>query len=246
MKLEAITVCVGYADFLKETIPFNLPHFDRWVIVTHPTDTDTRELCRRYGIYCVLTDEIYRDGSEFNKGRAIIRGIDQLASDGWVVHIDADIVLPHHTRLALDAAHLDEECLYGCDRVMVKSWEQWHKLKYSGYLQHDYHCRINFPTGYSIGARWATQEYGYCPIGYFQLWHGTTDLYKGIHSRPYPARHNDAARGDVQHALQWDRRKRALLPELIVVHLESDPNAKLGANWKGRTTPKFAAPPAGK
>ncbi len=238
MKLEAITVCVGYSDFLAETIPFNRPNFDRWVIVTSKADHGTRELCRRHGLPVVLTDEFYRDDHEFNKGRGILRGVDQLAGDGWVLHLDADVALPGHTRRALEAAHLDPECIYGCDRAMVQGWGAWQKLKHSGYLQHDYHCRVRFPPSFPVGDRWATDSYGYCPIGFFQLWNAKTDMYRGSHTKPYPHRHNDAARGDVQMALQFDRRQRQLLPELIAVHLESEP-AKLGANWKGRTTKAF-------
>lgn len=243
--IQAVTVCVGYADFLKEAIPFNLHHFKRWVIVTTPKDHETRELCRRHGIFCLLTEEVYRDGSEFSKGRAIIRGIDHLAADGWVLHLDADIVLPQNFGRALESAHLDKECIYGCDRVMVKSYSAWHRLKHGGYLQHDFHCRVNFPAGFEVGARWANHEYGYCPIGFFQLWHSTCDLYKGMHTRPYPMHHGDAARSDIQHSLQWDRQKRVLLPEIIAIHLESEP-AKLGANWKGRTTKPFTPEPMNK
>jgi hypothetical protein len=237
--IEAVTVCVDYGDFLAETIPWNISHFDKWVIVTHPHDHKTRELCRRWNLHCLLTEEIYRDGSEFNKGRAIIRGIDHLTSDGWVLHLDADIALPKTTRQVLDAAHLNPKAIYGADRVMVKGRDQWNKLKASGFLtnQHDYHCRINFPVGFEVGTRWANHHYGYCPIGFFQLWNAKTDLYKGIHTRPYPHRHGDAARGDVQHAIQWDRRDRHLLAELVVAHLESVKGSPLGVNWKGRVTP---------
>lgn len=43
-------------------------------------------------------------------------------------------------------------------------------------------------------------------------------------------------------ALQWDRRKRALIPELLVAHLESEA-APTGANWEGRTTARFGPQP---
>lgn len=50
--------------------------------------------------------------------------------------------------------------------------------------------------------------------------------------------HNDAARTDVQFGLLWDRGRRALVPELIVLHLESE-DAATGANWSGRKTRPF-------
>lgn len=238
-KIECVTTSFRYGDFLRETLPLNLPLFDRYIIVTSPDDEETREICRRYGVQCILTKEVWKDGDEFNKGKAIIRGIDHLAANGWVLHLDADIVLPSTFRKFIDAAHLNENKIYGADRVMVKGFDQWKKLKYSGWLQHDYHCRVNFPAGFDVGCRWATEYYGWLPIGYFQLWSGKSDLYRGMHSKLYPSKHSDAARGDVQHALQWDRRDRELIPEIICVHLESEPASVLGANWRGRTTKRF-------
>ena len=64
----------------------------------------------------------------------------------------------------------------------------------------------------------------------------------GYHQRIYPIAHADAAHSDVQFALQWDRRFRQILPEVIVLHLDSGDSA-MGANWSGRTTPRFG--PAG-
>lgn len=238
MTIEAVTVCVGYSDFLSVSLPRNLPLFDRLVIVTTPEDQATREVCRRYGVVPILTREFYRDAAPFNKGRGINKGLDQLAHTGWVVHFDSDIILPPSFRAAVRDADLDPECLYGCDRAMVRSFRDWLKLLDSGYLQHDYHCRVNFPPGLDVGARWASREHGYCPIGFFQMWHSSADLYRGAHLKPYPTSHNDAARGDVQFAIQWDRRRRHVLPEVVAIHLESEP-APLGANWQGRTTRPF-------
>ena len=121
---------------------------------------------------------------------------------------------------------------------MVRSWEKWQKLQSSGWLSHDFHCRVTPPPGFEIGSRWAHPDGGYVPIGFFQLWHSSQDQFRGVRTRPYPSRHNDACRTDVQHALQWDRRQRQLIPELLVTHLESEP-ARLGANWCGRTTRPF-------
>ena len=241
MRVEAVTISVGYGDFLAVTLPYNLHLFDHFVVVTTPDDKETREICRRYGVTVILTEEFYREGDKFNKARGINKGLDQLSHKDWVVHMDSDVILPHGFRKALEQAHPDPKCLYGCDRVMVKSWLDWIKLKDSGYLQHDFHCRVNFPKGVEIGSRWANSEYGYCPIGFFQLWNSCSDIYQGVHLRHYPTTWNDAARGDVQFAIRWDRRHRQLLPEVVAVHLESE-HAKLGANWRGRTTKRFEAP----
>lgn len=236
-RIEAVTVCVGYADFLEESVKRNQGLFDRWIIVTSKKDIDTREVCRRYSLQALLSEDHSRDGG-FNKGRMIERGLQHLSANGWRVHLDGDVILPSNFRNILKAAHLQRDCIYGSDRIMVKSREQWNKILVSGWMPNDFHCRVNWPYGVEIGSRWAHSSEGYVPIGFFQMWHASEDQYNGAWIKPYPISHNDACRTDVQFALQWDRNKRHLIPELLVVHLESEP-APLGANWNGRTTKKF-------
>lgn len=238
MHLEAVTVCVGYADYLRETAPLNKHHFDRWVIVTSPRDRETLDLCHELSLTCLITDDFTRDQSQFNKGRGIQRGINNISCKDWVVHIDADVALPHDFPHALKMAHLDPSCIYGCDRMMVWGWDAWQAVKASGYRQHGRHCYVLPHDRYVIGARWASPTDGYAPIGFFQLWHGGASIKKGFHQKPYPHWHSGAARSDVQFALQWDRRQRVLIPELLVWHLETA-KAPIGGNWAGRTTPRF-------
>ncbi len=238
LKLEAVTVCSGFGDVFAATVAENRHIFDRWVIVTTHGDGETREVCRRYGLATRLTEEFTRDGTAFNKGRGITLGLDLIEGNDWIIHIDADVILPPDLKRWLEAANLDETCIYGFDRIMVKSWADWCRLRDSGYLQHDFHCRCNFPPGFDVGTRWVSPLHGWVPIGFAQMWHGSLDTVHGFHQKPYPSWHGNASRADVQHALQWDRRKRILLPEVIVIHLESEAS-KLGANWKGRTTARF-------
>lgn len=241
MNVEAVTVCVGYDDFLQVVAPYNIPHLDRWLIVTTPDDLQTREVCRRFNLEVLLTEDGRKNGS-FVKGRMVERGLQHLSADGWRLHIDADIALPNRFTHLLDLADLDQGTIYGADRIMVKSYESWQRLLATGFMESglDYHCRVNIPTGYGIGTRWASHATGYCPIGFFQLWHSSTDEWRGVRIKPYPSMHNSACRTDVQHALQWDRKKRQLLPEIIVVHIESE-LCKKGANWNGRTTKRFGS-----
>jgi hypothetical protein len=235
--LEAVTVCVDYADFLAETVASNRPHFDRWIIVTSPDDHATLDLCRDHNLEVVTTRDFYRNGEPFNKGRAIERGLGMLGHDGWLLHLDADIALPGDFRESLGDADLDPDCIYGADRIMVRGYEAWQWLKQSGYLRRGWHCMVS-TRDYPVGARWADLRYGYVPIGFFQLWNQAADHRHGIRLRRYPDNHQDAARADVKFALQWDRRNRVLIPEIVVAHLESEP-AAMGANWKGRTTDRF-------
>lgn len=235
IKLEAVSICIGYGDFLAEVAPINRHIMDRWIVVTSPDDTETRDVCHQHSIDVLLSDD---GGDQFRKGRLIERGLRQLSKDAWRLHIDADIALPANTRNWLATSELQTDCIYGVDRVMIKSYADW--LKAKDYLitgHHDYHYRLRWPK-YEVGARWADTRVGYVPLGYFQLWHSTEDTYKGARVKPYPQDHGDACRSDVQHSLQFDRSKRVLIPEIIALHLESQPSA-LGANWKGRTTPRF-------
>jgi hypothetical protein len=73
MFIEAVTVCVGYADFLAETLRANRPHLDRLIIVTSPDDHDTLDLCHDHNLEVIVTRDFYRGGDVFNKGRAIER-----------------------------------------------------------------------------------------------------------------------------------------------------------------------------
>jgi hypothetical protein len=237
MYLEAVTVCAGYADFLRETLPLNRPHFDRYLVVTSPDDEETLDLCHDHNTEVVTTADFYRGGDDFNKGRAVERGLAMLSHRDWLLHLDADIVLPADFRESLEDADLDPACVHGADRLMVRGWDAWQAFKARGALRRSWHCAV-LPRDLLIGTRWADIRYGYVPIGFFQLWHQSADVRKGIRLRRYPDTHQDAARADVKFALQWDRRHRHLIPEVLVAHLESGP-AKLGANWKGRTTQRF-------
>jgi hypothetical protein len=239
-RIEAVTVCVDYADFLAEVVKYNAHVLDRWVIVTTPTDHVTRELCRKHCLDVLLTEASTRNG-EFKKGQMIERGLQHLSADCWKLHIDADIVLPANFRKLVKIADLQKDCIYGADRVMVKDWASWKKLEASGWLNggnHLYHHSIAPPVGYEIGSRWASPKTGYVPIGYFQMWHATEDEWRGTRIKPYPSEHNTACRTDVQMGLQFDRHKREIIPELFVVHLESE-RCEMGKNWSGRKTKPF-------
>jgi hypothetical protein len=236
--LEIVTVCIDYADFLAETLPYNVQHCDRYVVITHPDDYKTRNVCKTHGVQCLLSKDANRHGHQFNKGRLIERALQHTSADGWRLHLDADIVLPARTRHYLKSAELEPDCIYGCDRLMVKSRGEWEKAKQSGVLtQHKWQSAMHYPP-LQLGTRWGNESTGYVPIGFFQLWHSSADSWGGIRTRPYPDRHGNACRSDVQFSLLWDRPQRRHLAEIVVFHLESEP-AKLGANWKGRKTKRF-------
>ena len=254
IRVEAVTVCVGYADFLAETLRENLPHLDHIVVVTSPSDEETHKVCRRNSVQYVMSDDYRRNGTwegdqatstVFNKGRMIRRAFDQIGGQDWVLHLDADIVLPRGFRRLLDVANLDSRCIYGADRQDVVGWEAWQRLKsYAGpWSNHSHENAHWFHPGLKMTSRWVSSIHGFAPIGFFQLFHGSELIKDGYHVRNYPTYHGDAARSDVQFALQWDRQNRHIIPELVVLHLNSE-DAPLGTNWSGRKTKQFSAQPS--
>ena len=70
MKIEAVTVCVDYSDWLSQCLS-NRDKFDRWVIVTHHSDIETVRLCEAHNLEYVLSKRVFADGTWFAKGRAI-------------------------------------------------------------------------------------------------------------------------------------------------------------------------------
>ena len=64
------------------------------MVVTRESDTETREVCRDHSIECLLTEDMHRQQGEFHKAKGINRGLSQLQGNDWLLHFDADIVLP--------------------------------------------------------------------------------------------------------------------------------------------------------
>jgi hypothetical protein len=244
--IEAVTVCVGYADFLTETARHNRHIFDRWVVVTRPDDRETIECCRRHSLDCLTTRELGHNGDPFNKGRGIAIGTSQLSSQNWILHLDADIVLPRDTRRMLAIASLDKSSIYGVDRVCLHTWEEWKTLEASGYLydQHGFHMVVFPPPPAASGelnCRIMRGRFGWTPLGYFQLVHGSDGLHSGWRQKDYSDGDDSAGHSDMKFAMQWDRDHRILIPEIFAVHLESE-RVRFGANWNGRKTRPFGPP----
>jgi chondroitin 4-sulfotransferase 11 len=135
--IEAVTVCVNYADSLEKILA-NRRHFDKWVIVTTNYDLETRNLCTNHNLECIVSDRIHEPGiyqyvdkrlnTEFGleesekvfmekaplaKGKAINDGFAVCEKNDWLVHIDADILLPDNFRETLNEMSLNKAHLYG-------------------------------------------------------------------------------------------------------------------------------------
>lgn len=234
--IEAVITCFDYSDFLVETLPHNINHFEHVVVVTSFEDLETQKFCRENSIHCVPTDIHKHDDNPFCKGRAIDMGLSYLSGHDWIVHMDADVYLPPLTRQQIDSAMPNNECIYGIDRVDCRSYEAWRKYierPAADMFQKKHHCLL-VPPPFPLGARLILSQHGgYVPIGFFQLWHGR-------HKRHYPLCHGSAEHSDALHSLQWPMDNRRLLEEVICVHLDSSERPEdMGANWSGRTTPQW-------
>jgi len=229
VKIEAVTVCVNYSDFLAHTIPENINHVDRLVVVTTHADKATQELCRKYSVDCVMTEDFFKDGDKFNKGRAINYALSHLRWDDKVIHLDADIVLPMRFRQMLHYHDLKDDTVYGMDRLNVKNYENWTAHKNKTKPQHQYRFMVTPQEQFPIGSRLLHSELGWLPCGYFQLWSAKT-------GRRYPVNAGSSEHSDVVFAAQWS--KRVLMPEMFCYHLESE-EAPMGINWQGRKTKIF-------
>lgn len=237
LSIEALITCVQYGDFLNQTIPFTLPHVDRLVVVTSFDDKLTQQVCRKWSVEYVMTDVFYEKGEAFNKGQGINMGLQMLRQNGWIISMDADIVLPLSCRNMLSKSHLEQDHIYGCQRHNVTGWDAWRKLKASWHEepQFGYNYLVNTADEHPVGATLIHKQFGYAPIGYFQMWHSS---WMNKHQLRYPDVQGSAEKDDVQWALRWPRKQRTLLPSIRVYHLESE-EVPMGANWNGRTTKPF-------
>ncbi len=231
--LEAVTISVDYADFLDESLKNNLHHFDEYVVVTSHKDKATQRVCAKHSVICVETDVFTMRGEPFNKGLGINLGLAHLRHLDWMMHIDADIILPDRFRTMLNKSALQDDCIYGADRLNVIGADKWREIKETPAFERQFHHRylVQGDQSCPMGARILHNEFGWCPIGYFQLWHASAH-------RRYPVNQGGAEHTDLLFSLQWPINKRLLLPNAIVYHLESE-KSKQGTNWGGRKTKPF-------
>lgn len=239
MKLQALTVSVNYSDFLIHTLQENHFLFDKWIIVTSPSDRDTQKLCKLYSnVVCISTNLFYANGARFNKYAGINEGLKYIDDDAWVLFIDSDICLHKETRRVLENIPLNNNCIYGIDRLNCVGEEQWFSFKKRRDLVVDnwlltnafmtWGSRLVHYYGYENGnGKFA----GWNPLGYFQLCHRSS-------FSSYPMKEDGADHCDLLFARQYTRENRVHIPELMAIHLESKFIHK-GVNWYGRISIPF-------
>lgn len=240
MKLQAITICVNYSDFLCWSLIENRSQFDRWLIVTDTKDTKTKELCDNYGVECIQTDVFYENGGKFNKYAGINEGLKHLDKDAWILFLDGDIILHHMTKYILEKLNLQKDTVYGVDRVNCIGLNRW--IQYMSIRNSIHQNWLLHTSGMPLGARLVHYFgeakdkgvfMGWRPLGFFQLTHGSA-------FETYPQNTIGADHCDLEFIRQYySRDKRSLIPELMAIHLESEGAVK-GINWYGRKSLPFS------
>ncbi len=227
LRLEAVTISVGFDDLLDITLGHNHPHFDTLIVVTSHMDRRTQAVARKHGAICVLTDLFNKNGRLFNKGAAVNAGFDYFQYNGWRLHLDSDIALPDNFRRVLfNHTHLETHCLYGADRFNVIGPKKIKSLK-DGKLSQHHHRLLLGESGenHPLGHRLLCSLRGYLPLGFFQMWHSSTQ-------KPYPHSLGTAAHDDMMFSALWPEHARRHLPSVICHHL-CPAQPKVGENWDG-------------
>ncbi|MFH1737520.1 MAG: hypothetical protein ABIH23_00835 [bacterium] len=218
--MKSLVVCVEFDDFLNVTLPRNVRHFERTMVVTSVADTATQKIALDLGCELFITDAFYENGTPFNKGLAVERAFDAFGRDGWICIWDADIVMPQRIEF-----EKDESCLYtALRRTLVSASEfdddlDWSTIPVTG-------LESEFP-------------------GYFQLFHARV-----AGAPPWYSTHWIHAGGcdsDFQSRFPAEHRKH---PAFNVLHLgptidtvAGGMSARVGENWCGRVTSRIDSSP---
>lgn len=237
MKPIAITVSVNYFDFFCWAAPFNRSLFKEWIVVTTPEDYMTQSIAKTYDLKLLVTDKLTGD-SKFNKWVGINEALKLIPQDEWVLFLDSDIILPTQHARILESLILDENNLYGIDRLDCKGISTLIKQIQNPTMYNDNWLLTNseLPIGSRIVHLYGQENEngrfgGYKPLGYYQLAHRSS-------FDSYPSTNSNAAHCDIQFANMYPRNQRVLIPEMFCIHLISE-DAEWGSNWNGRKTNLF-------
>lgn len=214
MKLHAVTICIGYHDYL-ECILRNRVHFDRWIILTVPDDDATHAVCKRHGIEWLDSALLRRDGTDFNaawnKGIILNEGLALLDPLSWALILDSDVLLPRHFRKRLERIQLNRGYIYGvCGRKVCVTRAQFEMIR---------ECEP-----WTCGITRNSQ-----PLGYFQLFH------LGLAPNRYPVAgpQSRTLHDDDLFTESFSPNARKVLP-MTVLHTGS-----IRTNWDRRKTLTF-------
>jgi hypothetical protein len=198
-------------------MPINKKHFDKWVVVTSPTDLKTQKLCKKHNVEFVICNNYA------NKGNALNIGLKQLAKKDWLIQIDADIILPEEFRKTINRTTLKPNFLYGIVRIEPKDHNEIknYLFKRQPITNYEYLCRSmpNTPPRFISG--------------YFQMF--TLKSILKNKTCIFPESYSNFAAYDDEFTAYWDISERKVL-DTKVIHL---PHQIHAINWNGRVSPSF-------
>ena len=145
-----ITLCVGYWDFLRLSLPHTLKFASTVYIATTFDEVIPWDLPSSVKIH--RTDAFFQDGAAFNKAavtREVQNHVHTTHPDDWVLLLDADVLVPSDSCFGVS----DKECMYGI-------------------------TRLDYPTPDDVLHHRAI-PYFYPGAGYFQLYFDKTKEYPG-------------------------------------------------------------------
>lgn len=191
--IRGIVVSVGYDDLLAVTLPRAARHLEEVLVVTHPDDEATKAVAKTVpNARTYETDAFFRHGAAFNKGYAMELAFDALGRWGWILILDADVVLPDAVAWP---ENLDPCDLYGARRRVLEDVREWREDLDWG----------RFPAR-AESSTW----------GYFQLFHAGCPYLRG---RPwYAVDYVHAAGCDADFQTKWPPQRR-LRVGFDVLHL---------------------------
>ena len=233
LRLEAVTVCVGFDDLLDVTLGLNHPHLDTLIVVTSHADRATQAVARKHGAICAQTDLFGKNGRPFNKGAAINAGFSRFQYHGWRLHLDADIALPDNFRRILFNHTAPGPRLHLRRGSRGRNWRQGHR---TGELPPAALPRFSNRSTALAPALGAVRRYlaGICSNRLFPAL-ALLDA-KGL---PVVARNRGARRCHVCRAMAGALQPRHL-PTVICQHLCAHAPS-LGENWDGeRRQPRIS------
>ncbi len=243
-RLEALTVCENYGDYLRLTLPNAVAAVDRMLVVTTKQDKETQKIAKKCGAEVLLTDRLHAGGAPFRKGAAINDGLNALDDQAWVLILDADIILPESFNERIHSLILNPGCLYYVKRwgPTLEGFPAFLKDYKAGKPWHDlYWSHADKAKATKIDKKGNDIEH--FPYGYFQLFHkSASGLAQQLEARQwYGEDHPTAEWADSNFAyFNWLDSRRISLSTFDrlfdVIHL---PHGRQRVNWCGRKSPRI-------
>lgn len=150
-QIHTVITAVGGIDnlvskMLKYTLKFNIKELKEITIITDFRNPEIEKIANYYNINCIKTDLFYSNGAQYSRGKVLSRFLSD--KNGWILHMDSDILLPKDSGKILEQIELNSEIMYGSRRIMFESLvdaENWYNNKE---LKNNIFCPLGFCYGY--------------------------------------------------------------------------------------------------